>query len=251
MNNAELLTWLLLLIRTASTIALLQPFAGGPVPAPVKIGLAAALTLAWAPEAAVGASSELESMLTSPQAGWVVGWFALRETIAGAAIAWVLSLVFVPLRVAGAYIGQEMGLTLGGLSSPVDEQQSNVITQMLEVLGTLAFFVVDGHHLMLRAVRRTLDLFPVGMGGSGPDAAWIVRGVSGAEQLGLELAAPIGVGLFLILTFSLLVMRAVPQFNLLTFGMPLRLAAGLLLLILLWPDLLGRATGLLQNFATF
>lgn len=251
MSDILLLAWLLALIRIASTVAFLAPFAGGPVPATVKIGLAAALAIAWAPETAGGAATALQAAMFTPQAGWVLGWLAVLETVTGVAIAWVLSLLFVPLRVAGAYIGQEMGLTLAGMSSPLDQQQSNIVAQLLEALGTIAFLAVDGHHALLRIVRRTLDLFPPGVGGPLPDAAWITRGVSGAERYGLELAAPIGVGLFLVLVFSLLVMRTAPQFNLLTFGIPLRLAAGLVLLLLLWPDLIGRTTGLLQHLATF
>lgn len=248
MNSVVLLAWLLTLVRIASTVALLAPLSGGPAPAPVKIGLAAALTLAWAPAAAEGAAPELAAVLAGPQVGWSLGWLAVRETAVGIAIAWVLGLLFVPLRVAGAYIGQEMGLTLGGLSSPMDGEQSNVATQLLEALGAVAFFVVDGHHLLLTTVRRTLDLFPLGGGGPLPSAAWLTRSVAGAERWGLELAAPIGIGLFLTLALSLLVMRSVPQFNLLTFGLPLRLAAGVFLLAALWPDLLARAVRLMQRW---
>lgn len=248
MSEVELLAWLLTLVRIASTVALLAPFSGGPVPAAVKIGLAVALTLAWAPATAASASPELAAAVAGPQPGWSLGWLAARETAVGVAMAWVLGLLFVPLRVAGAYIGQEMGLTLGGLSSPVDGQQSGVVTQLLEALGTVAFFVVEGHHLLLATVRRTLDLFPLGGGGPLPGAAWVTQSVAAAERLGLELAAPIGIGLFLMLALSLLVMRSVPQFNLLTFGLPLRLAAGVFLLVALWPDVLARAVSLMRRW---
>ncbi len=248
MSEVELLVWLLTLVRIASTVALLAPFSGGPVPAPVKIGLSAALTLAWAPATAASASPELAAAVAGPQPGWSLGWLAVRETAVGVAMAWVLGLLFVPLRVAGAYIGQEMGLTLGGLSSPVDGQQSSAVTQLLEALGTVAFFTVEGHHLLLATVRRTLDLFPLGGGGPLPGAAWVTQSVAAAERLGLELAAPIGIGLFLMLALSLLVMRSVPQFNLLTFGLPLRLAAGVFLLVALWPDVLARAVSLMRRW---
>jgi flagellar biosynthetic protein FliR len=246
-NDAELIAWLLLLLRTAATVAALAPFTHGPVPAQVKIGLAAALTLVWAPVCAADAATRISPALHSAHVGWSLGWLASREALTGLGIAWVLSLWFVPLRVAGAYIGQEMGLTLGGIASPVDQQQSTVITQLVEALGTLAFFLLDLHHLLFWTLRRLLDVFPVA--GSGPelDAGWIVRCVSGGDRVGLELAAPIGILLFILLVVTLLLNRTVPQLNLLSFGMPLRLGVGLALLLLLLPQLLQRFIAVLQG----
>lgn len=249
MSDVVLLAWLLTLVRIASTVAFLAPFSNGPVPRQVKVGLAVALTLVWAPDCAAAALPGLTDALASTHAGWWLGWLSLRESLTGLAIAWVLGLLFVPLRIAGAYIGQEMGLTLGGLSSPVDQQPSDVVTQLVEALGILTFFVFNLHHLVLIAMRRTFELFPIGGEVSSPGIGWIVRCVSGAERAGFQLAGPVGVGLFLLLVVTLLISRTVPQINLLSFGMPARVAVGLALLLACLPHMLQRFAELVQHAA--
>jgi flagellar biosynthetic protein FliR len=249
-TEVELLVGLLAFVRLVTLVALIAPLAGGPVPAPVKIGLGAALTLAWLPGSLDASVPSVSAAIASPQPGPYICWLVIREVLTGVAVAWVLSLLFVPIRIAGAYIGQEIGLTLGGLTSPIDQHQSSVVTQVLEPLATIALFATNAHHLLLRALHRSLDLFPLGGAGATPDSGWITRCVAGAERAGFELAAPIGAGLFIILACTLLMMRLVPQFNFQTFGSPLRLAAGMLLLVALWPDMLGRITILLGRLGT-
>jgi flagellar biosynthetic protein FliR len=248
MIEAVVLAAMLVLMRVASFVAFLPPFSSGGLPKSIKIGLAVALTGIWAPLHGPALLPQVTSASASPQAACLIGWLAIREVVIGAGLAWLLGLIFVPMRVAGAYIAQEMGLTLASLASPIDQQSSNVVSQFIEALGTLLFFAVDAHHLLFRMFAACLDLFPLGQAFSLPDREWFVRAVAGAEQAGLELAAPVGAGLFLTLVLMLFVMRTAPQFNLLSFGFQFRLIAGLLLLLMLVPDMLRRLYVAFQQF---
>jgi len=248
MMPLDILCWGLVLVRTAACLAFLAPLSGSSVPAPVKIGLSVALACLWAPQQSL---TEQRFDLTSEAGLLAVGWLAIRETCLGIALAWILGLMFVPLKVAGAFLGQELGLTLAGLTSPLDQQPSNVVAQLIEGLGTLCFFAVDGHHLLLRAVDASWRLIPAGGSITAPSMSWLLRTVSGAERAGLELAAPVGVGLLVVTAFSLLVMRSAPQFNLMTFGMPLKLLLGLGLLLTLLPELLLRIVEMFGRASPF
>lgn len=248
MIEAIALSLVLVLLRVASFVAFLPPFAAGGLPRPVKIGLAVALTAIWAPLHAPGLLLQVQSATSSSHPELTLGWMAARETLLGVGLAWVLGLLFVPMKVAGAYIAQEMGLTLANLSSPIDQQSSNVVSQFTEAVGTLAFFACDAHHLLFRMFGAVLRLFPVGQPFELPSREWLVGCVAGAESAGLEIAAPVAAGLFLTLVLLLFIMRIAPQFNLMTLGMQLRLLAGTLLLVLLVPDMIQRFLEMTERF---
>ncbi|MEZ6064738.1 MAG: flagellar biosynthetic protein FliR [Planctomycetaceae bacterium] len=238
----------LVLLRVASFVALLPPFAAGGLPKSVKLGLAVALTCVWGPLHAPDAWVDVCAASLGEHAWLVLGWMAGREVMIGAGLAWLLGLVFVPFRIAGSYLAQEMGLTMAALASPVDQQSSSIVSQFIEGIATLLFFAVDAPHLLFRVFARCLESLPVGQPITLPGPAWIVSCVSRVEAAGLELAAPVAAGLFLTTALLAFLMRWAPQFNLLTFGTAFRLLAGLVLLLLLLPDLVNRMTLLLQHW---
>ncbi|MFV0443786.1 MAG: flagellar biosynthetic protein FliR [Planctomycetaceae bacterium] len=240
MIETAVLAVTLILMRVASFVAFARPWGDRVVPTTVKIGLAVALTGLWTSTHLGPASIAAALVVTSPSPWLLLGWLAGREVLIGIAFAWFVNLFFAALRTAGAYVAQEMGLTLGALTSPLDQQPSSVITQLFETIGTLLFLIVGGHHAVLRLLGLTLDLAPVGAPVELPRPGWVLSVLRSAEQTGLELAAPIGVGLFLVTVVMAVAMRLVPQFNLMSFGTPLRLLAGLGLLALLMPDIVNR-----------
>ncbi len=248
MIEIAVLSFSLVLVRVASFVAFLRPFSTGGIPNTVKIGLAVALTAIWGPLTCSDIMPRVAGAVTGSQAWFEIGWMTVREALVGMGLAWVLGLVFVPLRVAGAYIAQEMGLTMATMASPVDQQNSDVVSQLIEMFGTLLFFALDAPHALFRIAGATLETFPVGTPLQLPSQEWIVGSVAGTERIGLEIAAPIGAGLFITSVLLMVLMRWSPQFNLLTFGSSFRLLAGLLLLAVLLPDLIQRIVILLHHW---
>jgi flagellar biosynthetic protein FliR len=95
----------------------------------------------------------------------------------------------------------------------------------------------------------TFTRYPVG--GPAPDVPvqHLVAGASLTVQWGLTLAMPVAVSLFVVTFVLALMTRAAPQINLFTVGFPLRLLAGLVLLFLLIPNLLGSLVNALGRFS--
>lgn len=223
---------LLLFVRVSAFVAFLPLFGGTRLPATVKIGLAVALTLTWAnfsmPSAAGG--SAFNAVLLA----WLIG----REATLGAGIGWLFGMVFIPMRIAGSFIAQEMGLTIATLTSSADNGSSNVLSEILDALAVLLFLSINGHHWFFRGMQHFLQVYPVGGNWSIPDQLKLSQWITSTPTLGLHLALPVAM-LLLGTTLSLLfIMRQTPQFNLFNFGMPVRLLAGLLALALFLPDLI-------------
>jgi len=246
MTTAFAVAAILVFLRVAGFVVFLPPFSGSQIPATVKIGLAMALTVVWGlklvPELAASLSPELLE-------NWIlVGWLSIRETLFGVSLGWLLGLVLVPIRVAGAYVVQEMGLTMATVTSATEGSESNVISQLLEIGAVLFLFGSSLDHQFLRLLNSTFELFPLGRAWQLPQLDWLIGSMSETSQLGLSIAAPVGVTLFVALIASLIIMRQAPQFNLFSFGTPIRLVAGLAALIWFLPSIL---TGMVHNIKTF
>lgn len=247
MTEAIILASLLILFRVSAFIAFLPPLNGQGVPTTVKIGLSVAITYLLATRHAPVMALTLD-MTGEGAGGWLkLAFLGIRETALGAALAWLFSLCLVPVRIAGAWIAQEMGLTLGGLSSPMDQQPSNEISTMLEAFSVILFFVLDLHHVMLYSLGQSFSLRPAAGAWAMPSWNTVVWSVTHAVDDGFLIVAPIGILLFVVSLTILVTMRTAPQFNFMSYGMTLRLAGGLGGLILFLPEVCGTIQQLLYR----
>jgi len=249
MITALVVALLLVLLRVSAFVTFLPPFSGTNIPQTVKIGLIVALTALWGAKIVPGVAASLNPLLSD---NWMLlVWLGIRETLFGAALGWLLGLILVPVRVAGAWLVQEMGLTMSAVTSATEPGESNVLSQLFEVAAVLFFFGSNIHHEFLRLFNVSFDAFPLGRAWTLPDQNWIVGSIVQTVNLGLGIAAPVGIVLFASLIATLLMMRQAPQFNLFTFGGPIRLIVGLVGLIWLLPALLTGMVHSLQTFTSF
>ncbi|MCP4783560.1 MAG: flagellar biosynthetic protein FliR [Fuerstiella sp.] len=230
MIEALVISCTLVLFRNAAFVAFLPPVAGKSIPKTVKVGLAVAPRFAGV--------TAMQLQVSSTGAGvWLqIGWLAARETAVGASLAWLFGLCLVPGRIAGAYIAQEMGLTMAQLTSATDDQQSNVVSQGFEALGVLLFFGLNLHHAMFMMLGSSFATRPIVGAWSLPTWDTVMYSISKVEHQGFLMIAPIGILMFVISITMLITMRTAPQFNFMTYGMTLRLVVGLAGLFLFLPD---------------
>lgn len=250
MIDAMILACVLVFFRVGAFVAFLPPLNGQGMPSTVKIGLSIALAFLLAPTYAPEIARTMNG--TSSAAGaWVqLAFLTIRETALGAGLAWLFSLCLVPVRVGGSWVAQEMGLTIGGLTSPMDQQPSNVVSQMLEALGVMLFFLLDLHHVMFWSLGQSFAIRPAASRWSMPTWESVLWSVTEAVDQGFLIIAPIGILLFVISLTVLVTMRTAPQFNFMSYGMTLRLIAGLGGLIVFFPELCGGVQQLLTYVGT-
>lgn len=104
---------------------------------------------------------------------------------------------------------------------------------LYSVLGVLLIFLTDLHHLLLRAMVDSYDVFPAGILPPLNDLAeMIARSAGGAFEIGMEMAAPfILLGTLFFVAIGL-VGRLVPQLQILFVTQPLQILGGILALSL-------------------
>jgi flagellar biosynthetic protein FliR len=241
-----ILAWLLVLFRVAAFIAFLPPLNGQGMPNTVKIGLAISLVIVIGEQHGLQIALSLHNSHTDDVAWMKLAFLSIRETALGAGLAWLFSLCLVPVRIGGAWVAQEMGLTMGGLTSPMDQQSSNVISQALEAIAVMLFFVLNLHHVMFYMLGKSFSLRPAATSWSMPSWQSVLWSATHAVDQGFVIVGPIGVLLFVVALTVLITMRTAPQFNFMSYGMTLRLVAGLGGLVIFFPELCGAIQQLLS-----
>jgi flagellar biosynthetic protein FliR len=227
----------LVLARVGAFVTLL-PLAGGTAtPRLVKVGLTVALTALWGttfwhymPACAV---------LLEGEAAWLaVGVAVGREALLGAVIGYAFGLFLIPARIAGEFLTQELGLSLGNLVNASGDGMSTPLAVLLEMMAAAVFWGLDGHHVFFTVMHGVFVQAPVG-GVTALPVSEVLRGAVATEEWGLMLAVPLALCMFLTTVALTLMARVAPQLNLYNFGLPMRLGLGLAAVVLLLPHGLG------------
>ncbi len=243
------LTFMLVLARVVSFVALV-PVLGGQLPRTVKLGLSVALTiLSFGADGTVPPAAFLSGAAKSP---WLVIGLAMgREIVIGAVLGYAFSLFLMPVRIAGEYIGEEMGLALSGQIDPTADHSAGTVTQLLQMMATLLFLGLDCHHFCIASLYSTFSRWPVGVMNVGLPMGDLVNATAAVEEWGLLLAAPVGVCLFLTSIVLALLARLAPQLNVFNLGFALRVGVGLIALLVLLPGIVAGVIGTFNHFGQF
>lgn len=241
---------MLCLLRVSAFVVFFPAPGGKTIPATVKVGLAVAMTACIAPEYAFQFMPTVKSW--SGGVDWLMlSVLAAKEVVYGTALAWMLGLCLVPVSIAGAFIAQEMGLTMGGLTSPQDQLPSNVISSSLEAIAGIVFFSFNLHHIAFSAIGMSFHRGPAGNASLLPSFSGLLSQISRVQHSGLALAAPIAIILFLFLITLLVTVRSAPQFQFFTLGMPMRVAVGAIGLFMFLPQLTSAMAVYMKQIASF
>ncbi len=242
-----LMSFGLILARVSAFVATIPYLGGRFVPKLVKSGMALALTCFWFAESGVTSIATVVSMNQEP---WLAFTLAIaREVAIGCALGYVFGLFLVPFRIAGGYISQEMGMTLGSISDPTRPQVTTVMSDVFEMFGVLLFFTNNVHHVFLAALHGSFARQPIGGAILNLPVAHSLTAFAAATEWGLLLAAPVGCCLFITSLIIGLMARAAPQLNMMSFGFAVRILVGLVATCVLWPDLAPHMSLVLHRYS--
>ncbi|GAB3789595.1 flagellar biosynthetic protein FliR [Dyella agri] len=229
LDLAWLATWLgrfLWALARVSGLCLVAPVFGASVlPMRVRLGVVLVLAMVLAP-LAPGAVDILSAAGMLGVAGQIV---------IGAAVGFVLKLVFDAVQFGGGLVGQSMSLGFAEVVDPQAGGNSNVLGQFYLVLVTLLFLAMDGH---LRLIALLADGFHgASPGGFAIDANGLHAVLAFGVQLfggAVRVALPAMTSLLVVNIGFAAISRAAPSMNLFAVGFPITVSLGF---IALWLSL--------------
>ena len=238
MIESQVVVFLLILTRVSAFIGFFTLFSFRQVPRMIKVGVAVGLSVFWFGQlpgedvTGFAATGMLEGSL-----------LMLREFAIGVMLATVINLFFMPAKVAGAYIGQELGLSLAAISSPGIPDSATLITRVFEAFTVLLFFLMNLHHFFIlvldysfRSLWGEIDILNL-------PTERLTAMLNLTSDYGLTIVGPLAVLLGIITVGIAILNRVAPTLNLFSVGMSVRTGFGIFCMVLLLPVLFNALRG--------
>ncbi|WP_246058644.1 flagellar biosynthetic protein FliR [Luteibacter pinisoli] len=211
-----------------SGLVIMSPVLGSNmIPQRIRLGLIVMLTVVLTP---------LAPLDIRPLSAAGVATLA-QQLLIGAALGFVLKLVFEAVSFAGQFVSQAMSLGFAEVVNPGVGGTTPVISQFYTMLVTLLFLVMNGHLQLIDLLAESFRSMPVGQAGMGTDGLWAVLTFATHLFAGaVRVALPALTALLVVNLGFGAISRSAPSMNLFAVGFPITICLGL---VAVWLALRG------------
>lgn len=174
--------------------------------------------------------------------------YILRELFLGIFIGFVMYLFFSSLYLAGKLVDMQLGFSMVNVLDPNSNIQVPITGNFYYILALLTFLVIDGHHIFIRTLLDFFTIIPLGSYAvkvSIYKEIFII--VSNIFVIAFKLSSPILATIFITNIMLGILARTMPQMNVFIVGMPLRIAIGIITLILTIPFIISFMSNLYEQ----
>ena len=221
MHTAWTDNFLLMATRLSALVLVAPPLASAQVPALVRLGfvmaLSGLLTLGL-PHAELGQPVPTGSLIAC----------MATELAIGLPMALGVAFAFAAFTAGGQILDVQIGFGMSQLFDPMTRQRLPVLSTAMGQLAAVTFFVLNGHHALLRALALSLERYPLGQpfpigSALGP----LIEQGSSMFVLGFAIVAPVVFCLLLVELGLGVLARNLPQINIFAIGLPVKVIVGL------------------------
>ncbi len=226
---ARLAAFALVLTRISACFMVMPIFGSRSIPARVKVAAVVLLSMFFAMLNRPAVNLEALGALQ-------VGLLLFNEALYGLAIGQIASLVFSAVKLGGRIAERQMGMAMAAVLDPFTGERTQPLGSLLEMIFVILFLSANGHHVLLAAIGRSYQAFPVGAVPSvGRLTAGVIQAGSVMMIAGLQLAAPMLAAFLLLMVVLAVLARVVPEMNIFFISLPMRAGMGLLMAVIFLP----------------
>jgi flagellar biosynthesis protein FliR len=231
LNTEYILIFTLVFLRIGAMLVMIPVMGERSVPVRVKAGLALLISLIVFPSVRaeiphLQADAELIALALA-MAG---------EALIGVIIGFAARIVFAGIQFAGDMIGMQMGFSIVNVIDPLSSTQVSVMSEFQYLVAMLVYLSIDAHHTFIYAMMdsyRVISPFDYHFSGSLIQSLLLFS--KGLFVIAVKVSAPVMAVLLFTNVALGVVARTVPQINVFIVGMPLQIAAGLIIFGLSMP----------------
>ncbi len=219
----QLLWYLLPFFRVAAFVMVSPIFSTGFVPSRIRVGIAVMLAVLVMPTLTPDAHLDALSMSAMVS--------VVQQVVIGAALGFVMQLVFSAAVNAGQLVGMQMGLGFAQMMDPQTGVSVPVISQFYNLMAVLLFLAMNGHLVLIQILVDSFSILPVGAGMLPTNsfeslaffASWIFSGA-------VIIALPAIVSLLMISMVMGVITKATPQMNIFAVGFAISIVLGFVII---------------------
>ncbi len=153
----------------------------------------------------------------------------VRSLVIGAMIGFTINLIFTAVRFAGSVAGMQIGFSIVNAFDPMTNSQVSIISQLYYILTIMLFFTTGAHQILVGAMFQScVALPPFGSIDMAGGAWYLLKEFGTVFTTGVRIAAPVIVVLLLVSASMGVIVKTVPQLNVLVVGFPVKIGVGLI-----------------------
>ncbi|MDQ1244977.1 MAG: flagellar biosynthesis protein FliR [Campylobacterota bacterium] len=222
-SETYIVGFILLFFRFGALFMAVPIFSHNSIPASTKAAMAFFFTIVFYPS-----MPPLDMPITTPSIVLAI----LSELLFGLAIGTILQLAFNVITFAGGQISFMMGFSMASAIDPQSGISMPIISQFLSLMALMILFAVDLHHWMLLFIDGSLQNIPLGGFVMSENLFnYIIKATSNMFLVGFMIAFPIIALSWLADVIFGMLMKTMPQFNLLVIGFPIKIIVSFAVLI--------------------
>ena len=222
-NETNIVGFILLFFRFTALFIAVPIFSHKNIPMRIKAAMAFFFTVVF-----YSSMPPLEIAINIPTIVVAI----LSEFMLGLVVGIVLLLAYNVITFAGGIISFMMGFSMASAIDPQTGVSMPIISQFLSLMGLMILLSLDLHHWVLLFVDSSLKSVPLGGFIMSKDIFhYVIKAVSNMFLVGFMIAFPIiALSLLADVIFGML-MKTMPQFNLLVIGFPIKIMVAFVVLI--------------------
>ncbi|MFT7003941.1 MAG: flagellar biosynthetic protein FliR [Sulfurimonas sp.] len=222
-SDTYIVGFILLFFRFAALFMATPIFSHQNIPITIKAAMAFFFTIVF-----YSSMPPLTIAITVPSIMLAI----LSELLFGLAIGIVLQLAFNVITFAGGQISFMMGFSMASAIDPQSGISMPIISQFLSLMGLMILLSMDMHHWILLFIDGSLKAIPLGGFLMTEDLFnYIIKAAGNMFVVGFMIAFPIIALTFLQDIIFGMLMKTMPQFNLLVIGFPIKIMVAFVVLI--------------------
>lgn len=167
-----------------------------------------------------------------PNILWII-LTAFKEVMIGVTIGAMTSLLFSALQLGGYLVDYQMGFSMVNVMDPSSNASISFTGQVYNIMATLIYLSLNGHHIFLRAVAQSFDYLPLANFEFKIDGLmFVLLTFTKVFIVAMQITAPIFIALMVTNAVMGVMARLVPQINLMVVGFPIKIGLGAIVLIM-------------------
>ncbi len=215
--------FMLLFFRFAALFLAVPIFSHKNIPMNIKASLAFFFTIVF-----YSSMPPLEIAINVPTIVLAI----LSEFLLGLVVGIILLLSYNVITFAGGMISFMMGFSMASAIDPQTGVSMPIVSQFLSLMGLMVLLALDLHHWVLLFVDSSLKVVPLGGFIMSEDIFhYIISATAHMFLVGFMIAFPIIALSWLADVIFGMLMKTMPQFNLLVIGFPIKIMVAFTVLI--------------------
>ena len=155
----------------------------------------------------------------------------MGEVFIGLLIGTASNMLFAGIQMAGHIIGIDMGFAMSMFFDSSTNANLPVLSRFLYYMTFLIYLIIDGHHYLLGALFYSYEIAqPLSWGFSGASMTILINLVGSIFAIGMQVAAPVFITLFITSVALGFISKVVPQLNVFAVAFQIKILSGLLML---------------------